>query len=486
MTAAENVCYTLINVPMDSEPPSEISLKNDLEKGDVKSKTEALKKVIIMILNGEKLPGLLMTIIRFVLPLQDHTIKKLLLVFWEIVPKTTLDGRLLHEMILVCDAYRKDLQHPNEFIRGSTLRFLCKLKEAELLEPLMPAIRACLEHRHSYVRRNAVLAIYTIYRNFEHLIPDAPELIHDFLVNEKDASCKRNAFMMLIHADQDRALDYLSTCIDQVQTFGDILQLVIVELIYKVCHANPSERARFIRCIYNLLQSSSPAVKYEAAGTLVTLSSAPTAIKAAAQCYIDLIIKESDNNVKLIVLDRLIELKEHPAHERVLQDLVMDILRVLSTPDLEVRKKTLQLALDLVSSRNVEELVIVLKKEVIKTNNVSEHEDTDKYRQLLVRTLHSCSVRFPDMAANVIPVLMEFLSDNNEAAAADVLEFVREAIQRFDNLRMLIVEKMLEVFHAIKSVKIYRGALWILGEYCSTKEDIQSVMTEIRRSLGEV
>ncbi|NWX56026.1 COPB protein, partial [Promerops cafer] len=501
MTAAENVCYTLINVPMDSEPPSEISLKNDLgncdmsafltsfpplEKGDVKLKTEALKKVIIMILNGEKLPGLLMTIIRFVLPLQDHTIKKLLLVFWEIVPKTTPDGRLLQEMILVCDAYRKDLQHPNEFIRGSTLRFLCKLKEAELLEPLMPAIRACLEHRHSYVRRNAVLAIYTIYRNFEHLIPDAPELIHDFLVNEKDASCKRNAFMMLIHADQDRALDYLSTCIDQVQTFGDILQLVIVELIYKVCHANPSERARFIRCIYNLLQSSSPAVKYEAAGTLVTLSSAPTAIKAAAQCYIDLIIKESDNNVKLIVLDRLIELKEHPSHERVLQDLVMDILRVLSTPDLEVRKKTLQLALDLVSSRNVEELVIVLKKEVIKTNNVTEHEDTDKYRQLLVRTLHSCSVRFPDMAANVIPVLMEFLSDNNEAAAADVLEFVREAIQRFDNLRPLIVEKMLEVFHAIKSVKIYRGALWILGEYCSTKEDIQSVMTEVRRSLGEI
>ena len=40
----------------------------------------------------------------------------------------------------------------------------------------------------------------------------------------------------------------------------------------------------------------------------------------------------------------------------LIQDLVMDILRVLSTPDLEVRKKTLQLALDLVSSRNVEEV----------------------------------------------------------------------------------------------------------------------------------
>lgn len=134
------------------------------EKGDLKTKIEALKKTINMILAGDKLPNILMIIIRFVLPHQDHTIKKLLLIFWEIVPKTTADGKLLQEMILVCDAYRKDLQHPNEFLRGSTLRFLCKLKEPELLEPLMPAIRACLEHRHSYVRRNAVLAIFTIFK----------------------------------------------------------------------------------------------------------------------------------------------------------------------------------------------------------------------------------------------------------------------------------------------------------------------------------
>lgn len=38
---------------------------------------------------------------------QDHTIKKLLLIFWEVVPKTTPDGKLLQEFILVCDAYRK-------------------------------------------------------------------------------------------------------------------------------------------------------------------------------------------------------------------------------------------------------------------------------------------------------------------------------------------------------------------------------------------
>ncbi|XP_011872558.1 PREDICTED: coatomer subunit beta [Vollenhovia emeryi] len=484
-TITEQPCYTLINIPTDTEPLNELQLKQDLEKGNAKTKIDALKKTIHMILSGERLPGLLMTIIRFVLPLQNHTIKKLLLIFWEIVPKTSADGKLLQEMILVCDAYRKDLQHPNEFVRGSTLRFLCKLKEPELLEPLMPAITGCLEHRHSYVRRNAVLAIFTIYRNFEFLIPDAPDLIAKYLEGEQDMSCRRNAFLMLLHADQSKALAYLAACLDQVPSFGDILQLVIVELIYKVCLANPSERARFIRCIYSLLNSPSAAVRYEAAGTLVTLSSAPTAIKAAASCYIELVVKESDNNVKLIVLDRLIAMKDSPVYERVLQDLVMDILRVLGSPALEVRTKTLALAMDLVTTRTIEEMVQLLKKEVLRTAG-GEHEDAGRYRQLLIRTLHTCSMKFADVAVTVIPVLTDFLSESNEAVATDLFAFIREAIQRFENLRPLIIEKLLEVFPHVRSVKVHRAALWILGEYATSKEDIEAVMGRVRAALGEL
>jgi coatomer subunit beta len=125
-TTTEQPCYTLVNVPMDTETlqPNELQLKLDLEKGSTQAKIDAVKKIILLMLSGERLPGLLMSIIRFALPLHNHTVKKLLLIYWEIVPKTSADGKLLQEMILVCDAYRKDLQHPNEFVRGSTLR--CK------------------------------------------------------------------------------------------------------------------------------------------------------------------------------------------------------------------------------------------------------------------------------------------------------------------------------------------------------------------------
>ena len=61
----------------------------------------------------------------------------------------------------------------------------------------------------------------------------------------------------------------------------------------------------------------------------------------------------------------------------------MDILRVLSSPDLEVRKKTLSLVLQLTSTRNVEQVVMVLKKELTSTMEASSDSgDVKNYRQV--------------------------------------------------------------------------------------------------------
>ena len=46
--------------------------------------------------------------------------------------------------ILICQNLRNNLQHPNEYIRGVTLRFLCRIHEEELLEPLVPSGAALL------------------------------------------------------------------------------------------------------------------------------------------------------------------------------------------------------------------------------------------------------------------------------------------------------------------------------------------------------
>jgi coatomer subunit beta len=117
--------------------------------------------------------------------------------------------------------------------------------------------------------------------------------------------------------------------------------------------------------IFDLLDASASTVVYEAATSLTALTSNPVAVKAAASKLIELSIKEADNNVKLIVLDRVDQLRMK--NEGVLDDLAMEILRVLSSPDIDVRRKALGIALDMVSSKNVEEIVMLLKKELSKT-----------------------------------------------------------------------------------------------------------------------
>lgn len=45
------------------------------------------------------------------------------------------------------------------------------------------------------------------------------------------------------------------------------------------------------------------------------------------------------------------------------------------------------------------------------------------------QAIHTCAVRFPDVAAQVLHLLCDFLSDTNTASALDVIYFIREIIQ---------------------------------------------------------
>lgn len=126
------------------DQPTLQELKALLENPSDQVKIEAMKSVLTIMLGGEPLSQLLMHVIRFIMPAKDKTLKKLLVFYWEIIPKTNPDGKLKQEMVLVVNALRNDLLHPNEYIRGQMLRFLCKLREAEILEPLVPTVRACL------------------------------------------------------------------------------------------------------------------------------------------------------------------------------------------------------------------------------------------------------------------------------------------------------------------------------------------------------
>lgn len=63
--------------------------------------TSPQKKILSIMLNGDPQTGLLMHIIRFVMPSKSKSLKKLMYFFFEVCPKYDAQGKLRQEWILV-------------------------------------------------------------------------------------------------------------------------------------------------------------------------------------------------------------------------------------------------------------------------------------------------------------------------------------------------------------------------------------------------
>lgn len=477
--------YTLIYDPSASTVASVSDFKALLEKAKDEVKIDAMKQIIMAVLAGNSMPELLMHVIRFVMPSKNKQLKKLLYFYWEVCPKMDAQGKMRHEMILVCNAIQHDLQHPNEYVRGNTLRFLCKLKEPELLETLVPNVRQCLAHRHAYVRKNAVFALHSIYKTAEHLVPDAPELIAELLASEFDSTCRRGAFVCLAALDRDAALEYIQKEISHTaENLDPLLQLAAVEFIRRIGASAPaSTRARYAAFITMIIESTLSAVVYELAITLVLLTSAPALVILAGSKLVELANKEANNNVKIITLQRVAELNKR--NSGLLKEQALDVLAVLSTQDLDVRRKALEVGLSLVTSRNVEDVVKLLKKEVQLSTGVAEEKGLE-YRQLLINSIHLLAIEYGEVATNVIDLLLELIGDLSLMAARDVIIFVKEVLEKYPQLRQCVVPKLIQSLPGVKLATVIREALWILGEYSEDATTIKDAWKFLRSSVGEV
>nr|CAG4712777.1 unnamed protein product [Naegleria fowleri] len=501
----EKHCTMLVNYDLKPNITKK-QLKETLEAspqnvGD-EERIEAMKTLLLMQLNGEDFSHMLMTIIQYVLPHPNKILKKLAYYYLETMNRREVGtGRMRPDLLMVCSHVRNDLLHPNEYVRGFALRFLSHVREPDLLEPLITPILQNLEHRTSYVRRCAVTTIFAIYSNSEetngeNLIPDAPELMEEFLKSETEISAMRHAFVMLFHCDQERAVRYLRNMMNTVGQQGDIFQLAILNLLKQMCKQYPSEKATYLKVISSLLESKSSAVVYQCCCTLVALSSSPISVKYAATNFIKLLQNHSDSNVKLICLDRLNELKNKFGVDVMQQEqIVLELLRTLSAStsvnlDNDIRKKILEMAMELISSHTVDAVVSALRRELQKSRSETveyEKQSEQEYRRHVMRTIHTCVRKFPTQTSNSVLTLIgadQYLSD---ASGVECAMLVREVVELCTpEFRARVIEKLCENFSTINNARTFRIVLWILGDYCDTVEQIQTAFQTIKSEINDL
>lgn len=88
-----------------------------MQSKDFNEKEEAIQNCLYSMIVDDTYPDdLMIQAIKFVNPVEDVKIKKLIMLFWEIIEKKNKQKptELKSEFLLVCNSLRKDLTHPNE------------------------------------------------------------------------------------------------------------------------------------------------------------------------------------------------------------------------------------------------------------------------------------------------------------------------------------------------------------------------------------
>jgi coatomer subunit beta len=86
----------------------------------------------------------------------------------------------------------------------------------------------------------------------------------------------------LTNISHQKAVEYLMQNFDQITSMDAVMQNAVIELIQKDAFLNPANKAKYLRLIFDLLESPSNTVVYEAAISLSSLTSNPAAIKGTS------------------------------------------------------------------------------------------------------------------------------------------------------------------------------------------------------------
>ncbi|CRH03854.1 coatamer beta subunit, putative [Plasmodium relictum] len=617
----ENNC-TLYICTDNYEIPSINEIQKKLESQNVEKKIEGMENLIFNIIQGEPYGNLLMCVIRFIVPHKDHRLKKMSHIFFEIVDKCNNDGSLKEEMILVCNALRNDIISPNEYVRGSTLRLLSKIKYLKILDPLIEAITKNLSHRHSYVRKNAISCIHTIIK--EHgldVIPNSVKEVEKMLFLENDISTKRSALSMLTDIDPLTTLKYILSLNDQLYDTADVILLEVIHLFKKLyiphvfddsyllindedeeneedreengseeeIYENENEeqeqeqdlaikrkkelidnernintsykkkdiynnnnndnlngkncllyelgedihqlkkkkvnendysqyKNNVIKILLNMLSKNvSNSVLYEGACCLLYMSNSALSIKTASECFIKLLINQHDNNIKLIVIDKLYYIMCKWKH--ILENYIMDLLRALSFPSRDIKIKILNLVLHVLTKRNVHLVLNVLKKELLKLNdqivyaknltqknmqtntnhqlnsfkNINDifqmnnmstnYQEVNSYKKILIKSLqHICNMHSNE-CLNIVDLLLLYVNDDEKEINYEAAVCIRKLANN-KIFQKNILQKIFDAIFDIKKPTILRIFFWILGQYMNDENMITDFMNKLYENLS--
>jgi coatomer subunit beta len=360
------------------------------------------------------------------------------------------------------------------------------------LESLKSVIIENVSHKHAYVRKNALLCIVSITNNFGvDVLPESLKTtLRDIVEKDSDITCKRNAYLALAKIDQKESFEvtYELLTNTDINEIGDLFLLSLVENLRNISLNFPNLKGRILKLFYDLANHKSHSVLFEVANSLITLSSNPNIIKVAVGIFCNLLVEQKDNNILIIILKKLMNIKNR--YMDILEENILSFAIILNTTsNSEIRKLLFDLIIELLRESNICQVFDVFINDLNKLRGANDTDSNIQIKNMILNCIHKGLKRFPKTKETYAIYLLEktILYNSKGTFIDEQINILKDLFYIFTDLRKDFIKKISQNFEDINNAQILQLIFWLVAEFIEDDlELIKKIYIMTMKNMGDL
>ncbi|EOB14840.1 Coatomer subunit beta [Nosema bombycis CQ1] len=421
---------------------SEISKEKILQligSQETENKLKGMKELISQISQGKSYTSITHNVIKDVLSSPSNELKRFFYYFLEI----SLPFMAESELLLLSNQIRKDLDHPNEFVRGTVLRFVSRMESIDILLNFHKPILENFNHPIAFVRRNAYFCLGHVSSRLG-IFEDTAEHLMAALNRDTDPNCLCQAFSSLYSLEPNLAIEFAyqinnSKCKE--------LSLCMIEKVKETDF------------LLHFLVDEDPVVRMEASLTLTDVTTDEYILEKSAGIIIDnLKVNKSYLSpalTKLLKISSFVDVSKFS----------LPVLELIDPYDLEASRSILDFVISVSATQDFMSILNFIcrkshaysKTTTLKSNGINI---------LLLEKLSLFVSKYSIFSSEVVDLGIEGSKSKNPAVSYEALQVIKNLFPSLKNEQAYtekILDHLISLLSSVHFGKIFREVLEIVA-----------------------
>ena len=390
------------------------------------------------------------------------------------------------QAIMVVNTFIQDSMCENPLIRALAVRTMCRIKLENVAEHMIIPVKKALKDEEPFVRKTAVLSVAKLYE----IIPDAVENANIFeeliqMLNDENPMVVSNTTAALLEINERRekpifkfnsenvapvlsaltsstewcqsllldALSHYKPCSDEDASF------LIDRLIPLLKNTNPSVVVGAFRCIFLYLEYDKRD-QVELFNTII-----PPFIT---------LVSSSEYEIQYVVLKTL-SLFVQRYQKALGKDIQIFFCKYNDPSYIKMEKLNIIVTICTEATANM-----VLDELFEYCNSVDV-----AFVRKSIQSIGQVAIRIPESANKCVDILVSLVEGKADYAIEEAVIIVSDILRRYPGTFESVIAAVCQNFEQIKEKNAKAAAIWILGEYCSVINNVDTILDSMLDSFSE-